>query len=155
MRFKLVFGFLCFLLMVVPVAAQENKSASVPDPALARQLGADERGMRKYILVILKTGPQRVPDGPARTDMFKGHFANIQRLAKAGKLVVAGPFGDKSDWRGMFVFAVDTREEAEKLVATDPVIQSGEMVAEYHQLYASAALMAVNGIHEKIAPAPK
>lgn len=41
---------------------------------------------------------------------------------------------------------------AEKLVATDPVIRSGEMVAEYHKLYASAALMAVTGIHGKIAP---
>jgi len=84
--------------------------------------------------------------------MFKGHFANIKRLAGEGKLALAGPFGDKSEWRGMFVFAVDTPEEAEKLVATDPVIRSGEMVAEYHRLYASAALMEVTGIHGKIAP---
>ena len=65
---------------------------------------------------------------------------------------MAGPFEDKGDWRGMFVFAVETQEEAERLVATDPVIQNGEMVAEYHRLYASAALMSVRGIHEKIAP---
>ncbi|MCC6743092.1 MAG: hypothetical protein IT175_04455 [Acidobacteria bacterium] len=52
----------------------------------------------------------------------------------------------------MFVFAVDTQEEAEKLVATDPVIKTGEMIAEYHMLYASAALMAVGELHEKIAP---
>jgi len=84
--------------------------------------------------------------------MFKGHFANIKRLAGEGKLALAGPFGDKNDWRGMFIFAVDTPEEAEKLVATDPVIRSGEMVAEYHRLYASAALMEVTGIHAKIAP---
>jgi len=108
--------------------------------------------MRSYVLVILKTGPRRVPDGPDRDAMFKGHFANIKRLADAGKLVVAGPFGDKTEWRGMFLFAVASREEAEQLVATDPVIKNGEMVAEYHTLYASAALMAVKGIHEQIAP---
>ena len=108
--------------------------------------------MRNYILVILKTGPHRVPEGPARDDMFNGHFANIKRLASEGKLVLAGPFGDPGDWRGMFVFALETPEEAEKMVATDPVIRSGEMVAEYHKLYASAALMAVTGIHGKIAP---
>jgi len=102
--------------------------------------------------VILKTGPTRVPAEPDRDAMFKGHFANIERLAKEGKLVVAGPFGGKSDWRGMFVFAVGTVEEAQKLTETDPVLQSGEMVADYHPLYATAALMAIKGIHERIAP---
>jgi uncharacterized protein YciI len=136
----------------VPAAGQDKKAASVADPELAKQLGADERGMRKYVLVILKTGPSRVPDGPVRDEMFKGHFANIERLAGAHKLVAAGPFGDKTDWRGMFIFAVETQEEAAALVATDPVIQKGEMVAEYHTLYSSAALMALNDIHAKIAP---
>ncbi|MGH8050844.1 MAG: YciI family protein, partial [Arenimonas sp.] len=118
---------------------------------LAKQLGGNENGMRSYVLVILKTGEHRVPDGPARDEMFKGHFANITRLADEGKLAVAGPFGDKDGWRGMFIFAVDTIEAAKLLVATDPVIKSGEMVAEYHTLYSSAALMSVNGIHKKIA----
>src|SRR6186713_148473 len=43
------------------------------DPALAQKVGADARGMRKYVLVILKTGPNRVPDGPEREAMFAGH----------------------------------------------------------------------------------
>ncbi|MEO6171642.1 MAG: hypothetical protein ABIP02_00850, partial [Arenimonas sp.] len=68
-----------------------------------------------------------------------------------GKLAVAGPFSDKNDWRGMFIFAESNIETAKLLVATDPVIQSGEMVAEYHLLYASAALMSVSSIHKKIA----
>ncbi|MEA2694123.1 MAG: hypothetical protein QOJ16_3510 [Acidobacteriota bacterium] len=152
MRIGVVPTLLCSLLFSFPAFAQPATQPQVADPALAKQLGADQRGMRNYILVILKTGPHRVPDGPARDDMFKGHFANIKRLASEGKLVLAGPFGDQGDWRGMFVFALETPEEAEKLVATDPVIRSGEMVAEYHKLYASAALMAVTGIHGKIAP---
>ena len=91
-----------------------------------------------------------MPDGKVRDEMFKGHFANMQRLADEGKLAVAGPFGDKTDWRGMFILAVDDIEAAKLLVATDPVIINGEMVAEYHSLFASAALMAVNGIHKQI-----
>jgi uncharacterized protein YciI len=134
------------------VSAHEPKPAVVADLALAKSLGADGQGMRKYVLVILKTGPHRVPEGQARDRVFEGHFANMQRLAKAHKLVVAGPFGDKNDWRGLFVFAVATPAEAAALVATDPVIASGEMVAEYHTLYSTAALMAVTGIHEKISP---
>jgi len=152
MRFILAISILYVTFGYVSGFAQDSKLSSVADPGLAKQLGADERGMRKYVLVILKTGPHRVPDGAARDEMFKGHFANIKRLASAGKLAVAGPFAEKTGWRGMFVFAVETEQEAQQLVATDPVIKNGEMIAEYHLLYASAALMAVNEIHEKIAP---
>jgi uncharacterized protein YciI len=107
--------------------------------------------MRSYVMVILKTGPRRVADGAARTAMFQGHFANIKRLAAEKKLAFAGPFDDgAAGWRGMFVFATPDIEEAKKYVATDPVIVNGEMVAEYHKLYGSAALMAVNDIHGKI-----
>ena len=132
--------------------AQEAANPGPTDVTLARQFGADERGMRSYGRVSRMTGPHRVPEGPAREEMFKGHFANIKRLASDGKLAIAGPFGDKNDWRGMFIFAVESPEAAKALVATDPVIKSGEMVAEYHRLYASAALMGVNALHEKIAP---
>jgi uncharacterized protein YciI len=122
------------------------------DAELAARLGADKIGMKNYVLVILKTGPATVAAGKERDEIFKGHFANIHRLADEGKLVVAGPFGDQGvDWRGMFIFNVATVEEAQKLTATDPVIKSGIMVAEFHKLYCSAALMEVNNIHKKIA----
>jgi uncharacterized protein YciI len=121
------------------------------DAPLASKLGADENGMRQYVMVILKTGPAPKPKGPERDEMFKGHFANIQRLAKAGKLVLAGPFDGVDGWRGMFIFAVKDIDEARQLTATDPVIASGEMVAEYHVYYGSAALMQVNETHQRIA----
>jgi uncharacterized protein YciI len=120
------------------------------DAQLASKLGADERGMRQYVMVILKTGPNPKPKGPERDAMFKGHFANIQRLANEGKLVLAGPFDGVDGWRGMFIFAVKDIDEAKQLTATDPVIASGEMVAEYHQYYGSAALMQVNETHSRI-----
>jgi uncharacterized protein YciI len=106
--------------------------------------------MRSYVLVILKSGPKKVPEGEARSKMFQGHFANIQRLAAEKKLVLAGPFDDSNGWRGLFVFATPDIEEAKKYVATDPVIINGEMVAEYHKLYGSAGLMMLNEIHSKI-----
>lgn len=152
MRSMIAAGVLWMALAGISCFAQETKPSIVADTALAKRFGADAHGMRKYVLVILKTGPNRVPDGPARDELFKGHFANMQRLADEGKLAVAGPFSEKTGWRGLFVIPVETQKEAEQLVATDPVIQSGEMVAEYHLLYASAALMAVKDIHDKIAP---
>ena len=124
------------------------------DAALAAQVGADEHGMRQYVLVVLKTGPNRMPDGPQRDAMFQGHFANIQRLADEGKLALAGPFDGVDGWRGMFIFAVSDIEEARKLVATDPVVASGEMVPELHKYFGSAALMLVNDAHKRVQKKP-
>lgn len=111
--------------------------------------------MRQYVLVILKTGPTPVPAGPERDAMFRGHFANIERLAAEGKLLLAGPLDGKDGWRGLFVLDVAEIAEAEALAATDPVIQNGEMVAECHQFYGSAALRFVDEMHRKLVrPAP-
>ena len=137
-----------FALAVAPAAAQQPAPAY--DAELAARAGADERGMRGYVLVVLKTGPNRVPDGPERDEMFRGHFANMKRLSDEGKLVLAGPFDGVDGWRGLFVFAVKDVEEARQLAATDPVLVKGEMVAEFHQYYGSAALMLVPEMHQRL-----
>ena len=134
-----------------PVVQSATSPVPAYDAALAQRTGADERGMRRYVLVILRTGPTPVKDADARKAMFAGHMANIQRLAKEGKLALAGPFGDATgDWRGLFVFATADIDEAKALVATDPVIQHGEMVADYHSWYGSAATMLTGELHEKL-----
>lgn len=148
----------CLLLLVLlsaaAVRADDPASRPVYDAALAEQLGADERGMRQYVLVILKTGPTPLPKGEKRDAMFKGHFANMERLAAEGKLAYAGPLDGKDGWRGLFVFAVASIDEARKLAETDPVIVNGEMIAEYHAHYGSAALMAVNATHQRLQKTP-
>lgn len=144
-------GFALAVLAASAPAQAAAPDAPAYDAALARQLGADDYGMRHYVLVLLRTGPHPVAEGPAREAMFKGHMANLQRLAKAGKLVLAGPLDGKNGLRGMFVFAVEDIDEARKLVATDPVITHGEMLAEFHAYYGSAALMQVNQTHQRVA----
>jgi uncharacterized protein YciI len=129
--------------------ADDPAPAAAPafDAALAARTGADERGMRPYVLVILKSSTTPMPKGEARDAMFRGHFANMERLAKDGKLVLAGPLDGVDGWRGLFVLAVDDIEQARALVATDPVVAQGEMVPELHKYYGSAALMLVNDLH--------
>ncbi|UUZ54379.1 hypothetical protein LP419_39530 [Massilia sp. H-1] len=154
--FKRAFIIAIGLLLAAPLAASAQSAAALPAPApaydadLAKSLGADERGMRSYVLVVLKTGPNKMTDPEGRKKMFAGHFANMGRLAAEKKLAFAGPFDGAEGWRGLFVFATGDIEEAKAWTATDPVIVSGEMVGEFHKLYGSAALMAVTGIHEKI-----
>lgn len=138
------------------LAAIGNALAQTPvtnpkfDADAAQRLGADQRGMRAYVLVILKTGPNKVAAGKERDDMFAGHFANINRLASEGKLALAGPLDGVDGWRGLYVFAVKDIEEAKQLTATDPVILKGEMIAEYHKWYGSAAVMDIVRIHETL-----
>lgn len=136
-----------------PALAQTASGAAKTtfDAELAKALGADDYGMKSYVLVILKTGPNQMAPGPERDAMFKGHMANINRLASEKKLALAGPLDGVDGWRGLFVMSVNNIEEARQLVATDPVIRSGEMIAEYHKHYGSAALMLVNEAHEKVA----
>jgi uncharacterized protein YciI len=133
------------------VQAQQTPPKPTFDADLAKTVGADDFGMRKYVLVVLKTGPTPMPAGKERDEMFKGHFANINRLAAEGKLALAGPFDGANGWRGLFILAVSDIEEAKQLTATDPVVSSGEMVAEFHKYYGSAALMLVNDAHKKVA----
>ena len=144
---------------VAPASPQPAAPAAQPaakpayDADLARRYGADERGMRPYVLVVLKTGPTPVTDPDKRKAMFAGHFANMERLTKEGKLVLAGPFGkNEGGWRGLFVFAVADVEEARKLVATDPVVINGEMVPELYPWYGTAAVMAIPEVYPKLEP---
>lgn len=144
-----VAGLSC-LLPLSAAAQSEPVQAKQYDAELAKSLGGNDNGMRSYVLVVLKTGPTRVTDPALRKKMFEGHFANMERLGAAGQLVFAGPLDGVDGWRGIFIFATPDIEEAKRLVATDPVIVQGEMVAECHKLFGSAGLMMVNELHNKI-----
>ncbi len=122
------------------------------DAKLAKKLGADERGMKMFVLCILKTGPKDGDfKGKERDEIFAGHFANITKLADKGKLAVAGPF-EKNDrnYRGLYIFNVATIEEAEQLVVMDPAVKAGVFLPELTLWYGSAAMMTVAETHKKL-----
>lgn len=120
------------------------------DAVLAKKLGADDRGMRQYVVCFLKTGPIKVDDPVKRSALMKGHFGMINRLAGEGKLILAGPFMEGGDFRGIYLFDVKTIDEAKRLTETDPSIKEGYFRVEFIKWYGSAALMEVNNIHKKI-----
>ena len=140
----------CALALLCAFTAHAQQASPTYDAAQAQAWGANDQGLRAYVFVLLKTGPQRMPDGPARDEMFKGHFANMARLAKEGLLVYAGPLEGKQDLRGLFIFATADLDVAQRAVETDPVIVNGEMVAELHKHFGSAALLSVNEWHPKL-----
>jgi uncharacterized protein len=120
------------------------------DAALAARLGADDNGMKTYVMAFLKAGPNRDRPREEAVKLQAAHRANINRLAAEGKLVLAGPFADDGPLRGIYIFDVKTVAEAEALTKTDPAIQAGQLVMELHPWYGSAALMTVNDVHSRI-----
>lgn len=121
------------------------------DSVLAQKLGADNYGMRQYVLAFLKQGPNRSQDSTEAAILQRAHLDNIGRLAEEGKLALAGPFLDDGELRGIYIFNVKTIDEAKQLTETDPAIQQGRLIMELHPWYGSAGLMQVNEIHNKIA----
>ena len=91
--------------------------------------------IKQYWFVMLTKGSNRNQDSATAAKIQEEHLANINRLYNEGKLKVAGPFGDDSDWRGIFIFDVATKEETEQLLQSDAAIKSGRLNYEIHPWY--------------------
>lgn len=139
------------LLSWLSAATYAQHSKAPYDKALADSLGGDEYGMKPYVLVILKTGSNKVDKKEVLDSLFRGHMNNINRLAENGKLVVAGPLkkNDKT-YRGIFILNTKTIEEAAALLNTDPAVQAKLLDAELYQWYGSAALPMYLPYHDRI-----
>jgi len=133
-----------------PSLVSQTKSDAALDTALIRALNADELGMKKYVMAFLKAGPNRNQDSATAVRMQAAHLAHIRRMAEAGKLVIAGPFLDENDIRGIYIFNVESIEEAKALTSADPAVKAGRLVMELHPWYGSAALQKVTEIHARI-----
>jgi len=142
--------FVTLLLAAVSTAGISQTNPNY-DKALADRLGGNENGMKQYVLVILKTGSNTTTDKATTDKLFAGHMENIGRLAKEGKLVLAGPLGknDKS-YRGIFILNVKTIAEAEALLQTDPAIKEKLLDSESYIWWGSAAVSETVSIHDKI-----
>jgi uncharacterized protein YciI len=145
---KFLFNLTVFVLFAVINANAQN--AVTYDSVLAKKSGADEFGMKKYVLALLKKGTAGITDPAKVKELLSGHMANMGKLAAEGKLVLAGPMMDDTGLEGIFIFNVTTVEEAEVLGKTDPAVKAGLFSIEYHPWYASAALMEVVGIHKTL-----
>ena len=60
------------------------------DSLLAKKLGANDKGMKTYILGLLKTGSNDVQDKKLKDALFKGHIDFVESSIIKGVMVVQG-----------------------------------------------------------------
>lgn len=96
----------------------------------------ESRAVRDYVFVFIRTGPLRTPTPEQSREAMQGHFANMQRLADEGKLLIAGPYADPRptpDHRGIFVMDETEVAKGLELANTDPAAEMGVFVMTAHR----------------------
>jgi len=115
-----------------------------PHVATAQEKSEPTYEMTTYYVGLLYRGPKWTPEvTPEVEQIQKGHLDNIRKMAESGKLILAGPFSDGGNLRGMFVFKVDSLAEAKVLCDADPAIQAGRLVVEWHPWYSAKGIQIV------------
>jgi uncharacterized protein YciI len=105
--------------------------------------------IKQFWFVLLKAGPNRNQDSATAQKIQAGHMANIGKLYEAGKLKVAGPFGDESLAQGLFIFDCVDEAEVISLLETDPAIKAGRLIFEIHPWYTAPIGSFVSGKPKK------
>jgi uncharacterized protein YciI len=101
--------------------------------------------MEHYVMVLLYRAPNRpsIPDAESNK-IQEGHMANIQHMAAIGKLLLAGPFEDNADLRGIFLFKPGvSMDEVKQLVEADPAVKAGRLRYEIHPWFAAKGIQVI------------
>ncbi|MEJ2194777.1 MAG: YciI family protein [Ignavibacteriaceae bacterium] len=105
--------------------------------------------MTTYYMAFLKKGPKWSPKETEETNKVQAaHLANIQKLVDEGKMILAGPFLDEWEVRGIFVYKVDSMEEAIELTKQDPAVIAGRLSLELHPWYSAKGITIMGNKNE-------
>ena len=122
--------------LVAFVACLDGSSA-----VAAQDTAANPPKMAEYFVGLIYRGPTWSPEVTQEVqELQAAHLANIDRLVESGKMVLAGPFADEGDLRGLFFYNVATLEAARALVDSDPAVKAGRLRVELHPWWGPASL---------------
>jgi uncharacterized protein YciI len=93
--------------------------------------------MKMYYLVFLKSGANRTQDSVTVKKLQEAHMAHLTKMAESGKMDIAGPVNSTGDLRGICIYNVASKEEAEKLANEDPMVKAGRLAVEVLPFYSA------------------
>src|SRR5262245_43454352 len=112
--------------MLIAIAVFTAALQTAAAPQKLPDVGPGGFEMTTYYVGCLYKGSRWTPQSTPETEKLQqAHLDNILRMEREGKLVVAGPFLDNGDLRGLYVFRVASIEEAQAFANSDPAIQAG------------------------------
>jgi uncharacterized protein YciI len=120
---RLVLALFALCLVCAPLRAAEKKA---PPAALDPDLTT------YYVCLLTKGTFAGIGVQEERVKTQAAQDAYISQLAAAGKLLVAGPFADKSEWRGLYIFKCASFTEAQSLALGDPEVRASRLKFEIH-----------------------
>ena len=136
------------LVITIGILACNNKndssSASQSATSFSKKDTIQYGNMKGYWMVFLYSGPNRKHDSASADKIQKAHIENIERLAKEGKLIMAGPMGDKTDLRGIFILDCKDSIEAINLVRSDTAVKTGRLRFEIHPWWTATGTYILN-----------
>jgi uncharacterized protein len=98
--------------------------------------------MTAYYFGILERGDKWTPgESPELQKIQEGHLAHLDKMWKAGKLVLAGPLEDAGNWRGILIYRTKTIEEAQALANDDPAVKAGRLKVTMHPWWVQRGIL--------------
>lgn len=80
-----------------------------------------------YFVELIRNNVRPELDSASVMEIQKGHMDNMKVMAEAGKLLCAGPFGDKHGG-GIWILKTETYKEAQKLCESDPAVINNRLL---------------------------
>lgn len=97
--------------------------------------------MRFYVIAILEKGPKWTKEPtPEAKELLKGHMDNMGKMAKEGRLILAGPLAEAGDAAGIFVLNTASIEEARQWCDSDPAIHAGRFQVKLWKWYSAKGI---------------
>ena len=113
-----------FWLLVPSLRAQRTFDATIGDTTYH---------MKQYWFVLYTRGSDTTKlDSATSAALLKAHLEHQDMQADRGLIVMAGPFADNKDWRGLLLYDCDTQEEVEGYLKQDPFVQRHRLAYEIH-----------------------
>jgi uncharacterized protein YciI len=118
---------LCLLMSTIAVAQGEPREFEYQEVDTTYT-------MKRYVFCLYLTGSECSQSEEERAELQTEHLAHLSSLEDHG-LVMAGPFGDDGEKRGVLLFDPETVEDANALVEKDPMVIHKRLDFDCHPLW--------------------